>query len=110
FFALGSGLVLTNAHVVGMLRSDTPPPRLEVVLNSGEPGERTLVGKVVAVDRSSDLAAIRLDHQADLPAALPVASAAGLFETQQLWVFGFPFGERLGKNISVSATTISSLR
>src|SRR5206468_9188430 len=95
---------------VGMLRSDTPPPRLEVVLNSGEPDERTLVGKVVGVDRNSDLAALRLDYQADLPEALPVASAAALFETQQLWVFGFPFGERLGKNITVSATAVSSLR
>src|SRR5947208_1604732 len=33
-----------------------------------------------------------------------------LKETQTVYVFGFPFGESLGKNITVSTTSVSSLR
>jgi hypothetical protein len=33
-----------------------------------------------------------------------------LIETQQVCVFGFPFGERLGKNATVSTSAVSSLR
>src|SRR5262249_3793731 len=82
FCALGSGLVLTNAHVVGMLISDTSPKSLEVIIHSGERDERTVPGKVVAVDRTSDLAAVRLDAPAGQPEALTVASAEQLIETQ----------------------------
>src|SRR5581483_8512981 len=39
FFALERNLVITNAHVVGLLRSSTPPRRVEVVVRSGEANE-----------------------------------------------------------------------
>ena len=42
--------------------------------------------------------------------SLPVRSARNLQETQQVYVFGFPFGADLGKEITVSQSSVSSLR
>src|SRR5207249_2275138 len=61
FFAAGNDLVLTNAHVVGMLEPDAPPPAsIDVVLDNGLRSERTFPGSVVTVDRDSDLAVLRV--------------------------------------------------
>jgi hypothetical protein len=110
FFGHEPGLVLTNAHVLGMLDpASRLPVKVEVVLNSGEAKSRTLVGKVLGVDRGTDLGVLRVEGK-DLPAPLKVGSADKLTETQGLFVFGFPFGEDLGKNITVAKTTVSSLR
>jgi S1-C subfamily serine protease len=111
FFAIDRDLVITNAHVVGMLKSGRPPSRVEVVIHSGEEGEAKLPGMLLGVDRQNDLAVLRV--QADLsrlPPPLPVASATELVETQKVYIFGFPFGAQLGKNITVSESSISSLR
>jgi S1-C subfamily serine protease len=115
FFEAASGLVMTNAHVIGMLHADEPAPqKIEVVLRSGERDEKMLPAAIVAVDRASDLSVLSVDVRAAglaaPPATLAVASAAGLRETQQVFVFGFPFGEVLGKNITVSTSSVSSLR
>ena len=115
FFEASSGEVLTNAHVIGMLHDDEPPPQsIEVVLQSGEKEEKTLPGRIIAVDRISDLAVLGVDLRAAgltaPPASLTVSSAGGLRETQEVYVFGFPFGENLGKNITVSTSSVSSLR
>ncbi len=42
FFEQSSGLILTNAHVVGMFREGAPPRKFEVTLNSGAEGETSL--------------------------------------------------------------------
>ncbi len=115
FFEKNSGFVLTNAHVLGMLEAGEPAPnKVDVVLQSGEKNEKTLAGRIISVDRGSDLAVLSVDLKtAGLttpPASLTVASATGLRETQQVYVFGFPFGEGLGKNITVSTSSVSSLR
>jgi hypothetical protein len=110
FLADEPGLVLTNAHVLGMLDTDSRrPTRVDVTLNSGETDSRTLPGKVLGVDRGSDLGLLRIDAK-DLPAPLPLGSAKDLVETEEVYVFGFPFGQQLGKNITVSRTSVSSLR
>jgi hypothetical protein len=110
FFAMERGLVLTNAHVVGMLRPEQPPPaKIEVTLNSGETDARTMLGTVIGVDRDADLALVRVTED-NLPAPLDVKAAPDLQLTQAVFVFGFPFGESLGKNVTVSQTTVSSLR
>jgi hypothetical protein len=110
FFAYQAGLVLTSAHVLGMLSPVARrPTRVAVVLNSGETDSRTLPAQVLGVDRSSDLAVLRVEGD-KLPPPLPTASSKDLQETQELFIFGFPFGERLGRNITVSKTAISSLR
>ena len=110
FFGIEPGLVLTNAHVVGMLNADTPPPRMvEIIYLSGEPNSRKFTGKILGVDRSSDLALLRVTGT-DLPAPLEVKTTSDLFETQTVYVVGFPFGDSLGKNITVSQSSVSSLR
>lgn len=113
FFAIEPGTLLTNAHVVGMLHADAPPPeKVEVVLNSGERDERVYPASLVTVDQTSDLAVLRVtaeDGKA-LPAPLDIGLARRLRETQQVFIFGFPFGEQLGKNITVSPSAVSSLR
>jgi hypothetical protein len=93
-----------------MLDPDSRRPlQVDVTLNSGETDSRTLPGKVLGVDRGTDLGLLRIDAK-DLPEALPLGSAKDLIETQEVFVFGFPFGQQLGKNITVSRTSVSSLR
>jgi hypothetical protein len=93
-----------------MLRPDSRrPQRVEVVLNSGAGDERKLTANVLGVDGNADLAVLRVLGP-DLPPPLPVRSARNLQLTQQVYVFGFPFGADLGKEITVSQSSVSSLR
>jgi S1-C subfamily serine protease len=112
FFCLEPGLILTNAHVLGMLRADAAPPtRVAVVVHSGEADSLQLTGSVLGVDRDNDLAVLRVPGDATrLPPPLPVATATRLTETQKVYIFGFPLGTQLGKNITVSESSVSSLR
>jgi S1-C subfamily serine protease len=113
FFAAEPGLVFTNAHVLGMLGASSPmPARVDVVVNSGEPGQEfALAGQILGVDRTSDLAVLRVnDAGGRLPPPLAVDTSAALIELQKVYVFGFPYGASLGKNITVSESSISSLR
>jgi hypothetical protein len=110
FFGNIRGLVMTNAHVLGMLRPESRKPRkVEVVINSGQQGERTLPGQVVGVDPDSDLGLI-LVRGNDLPEPLKLDENKPLQETDPLFIFGFPFGSDLGKNVTVSQSSVSSLR
>src|SRR5262249_9123519 len=109
FFALEPGLIITNAHVVGMLEPDSRrPKKVEVTIRGDEADSRTLSAELLGVDGETDLAVLRVIGK-DLPAPLKLGSTKGLLETQEVLVFGFPFGKRLGKNITVSKTSISSL-
>jgi hypothetical protein len=110
FFGIVNGIVLTNAHVLGMLDADgRRPQHIEVVVNSGERDEQRVPGQVLGVDRESDLAVLKVS-MAQPPTPLEVKSAMQLQETQPVYVFGFPLGKQLGKNITVSQSSISSLR
>jgi len=108
FFALERGIVITNAHVLGMLRVGSALPRsIDAVINSGE--ART--GKVLGVDLNNDLAVLRVQGDvASLPPPLAVDIAAKVSELQKVYIFGFPFGAALGKNTTVSPTVVTSLR
>src|SRR5262249_34452518 len=109
-FAVEPGVVLTNAHVLGMLVGRTRrPQKVEVVLNSGQGDERTLSAQILEVDRSSDLAVLRVSGS-NLPEPLAVLEAKNLQETQQVYVCGFPLGVTLGKEISVRKSAVASLR
>lgn len=111
FFALEKGLIMTNAHVVGMMQIHSPKPRsVQVVLHSGEPNEKTLTGTVLGCDGSIDLAVVKVADAGALPTPLRFDSAARLTELQDVYIFGFPLGSQLGKNITVSKSSISSLR
>ncbi len=112
FFCLAPGVVVTNAHVLGMLRSDSQPPaNVEVVAHSGEQNELKLTGTVLGVDRTNDLAVLKVGTDASrLPSPLLLGAASDLIETQKVIILGFPFGERLGRNITISESSVSSLR
>jgi predicted Zn finger-like uncharacterized protein len=110
FFAVYPGVILTNAHVLGMLHADArKPQKIEVTQNSGRSDERKFQATFYAADRSADLAVLRA-VTATVPPPLEVHSARGLRETQKVYVFGFPFGEALGKAVTVNDSSVSSLR
>ncbi len=109
FLAVERGIVITNAHVLGMLQARSKPPRrIGVVAHSGEKDEKEMAGKVLAIDRVSDIAVLRIDGELPPPLALEIKDEP--FETQKVYIFGFPFGAELGKNVTVSESSISSLR
>ncbi len=110
FYAMERGIIVTNAHVLGMmLGSSRVPKQVDVVQDSGLPTETRMVGEVLGVDRISDLAVIRVPDTGKLPAPLALASEAPI-ELQKVYIFGFPFGERLGKNITITEKKVTSLR
>jgi S1-C subfamily serine protease len=110
FFAGERNIILTNAHVVGMLLPGTGKPRnIDVFQNSGTDKEKKFSGQLLGVDRSADLAVLRV-QATDTPPPLEVKSAANLRQTQKVWVVGFPLGEQLGKEITVSDSSVSSFR
>jgi S1-C subfamily serine protease len=110
FFTEEAGVILTNAHVLGMLDADgRPPQKIIVTVDSGEPTSRAFPARLLGLDRGSDLAVLRVEGK-DLPAPLKVAPAKNLTETQEVFIFGFPLGKKLGKNITVSKSSVSSLR
>ena len=115
FFAGPAGYVVTNAHVLGFGPKDVKPPsRVEVVVHSGEGDQKTYNARVVGVSVEDDLALIWVNGTdnagAPLPAPLAFGRTADLVETQEVVIYGFPLGEKLGLNISVNKTTVSSLR
>lgn len=110
FFAMEPGIVITNAHVLGMLQAKSQVPRnVQVVVNSGQANEKQIIGTVLGVDRASDLAVVRVNDN-NLPAPLLLEMQRKLMETQKVYICGFPFGAKLGKDITISDSTISSLR
>ncbi len=113
FFALERGIVLTNAHVVGMLqRTSKAPRKIDIVANSGQPDEYRMTGTVAGVDRDNDLAVVRVQgEQNRWPEPLAVEFDWGrLVELQPVYIFGFPFGANLGKEVTASESSISSFR
>jgi S1-C subfamily serine protease len=98
------GIVITNCHVVDMLsKTDRPPESIDVFLDKGEPTERHLAGKLLAVDREDDLAVIRVEGD-NLPEPLgtkPAADEKALPPASKLTVFGFPLGNKLTQVLEV---------
>lgn len=110
FFAGRPGHVVTNAHVIGYHpREYSPATKIEVIVRSGEPNERTYVARIYGVEGEADLALLAIDEP-DLPRPLKLGVSAALKETDEVLIFGYPFGEQLGRNISVNKSTVSSLR
>lgn len=111
FFGVAPGIVLTNAHVLGMLQPESTRPRkLEVVINSGQPDEKVVGARILGVDRSSDLAVLDIGTGEGMPQPLSVSGASHLFETQKVFVIGFPLGETLGREVSVRQSSVAALR
>ena len=82
WFAVEKGLIITNAHVLGMVDADSRRPQeIEATIDSGEKTSRSLKVTLLGVERSSDLAVLRAEGD-DLPAPLPLGKTDGLRETQ----------------------------
>src|SRR5262249_55371537 len=93
------GIVLTNAHVVGMVeRAARPPQRVEVFFNVGLPTQKKYVAKILTVDHDNDLCVLQLPSPDDTPEPLTVVPSTDLFEGQRLFAVGFPLGSRFGKS------------
>ena len=112
WFGLKGGTVVTNAHVVDMLQPySKDPKKVEVVINSGMPDEKTFLGQVIGVDRDNDLALLSVSGQPkDWPEPLPLSPSSALSELQHVFIFGYPLGESLGREISVNESQISAFR
>lgn len=102
-FFVEKGLVVTNSHVV------EHDGRLEVVTESGTPQARTYPARIRHRDALKDLAALEVEG-APAPDTLKVGDTLALRETHEVYTFGFPLGERLGQEITVNKTTVSSIR
>lgn len=102
-FFVDKSMVVTNYHVINHRG------RLEVVVESGTPQARTYPARVVGQDSGKDLAILEVEG-AVAPEPLKVSDTTALHETHDVYVFGFPLGERLGEEITVTKTTVSSKR
>ena len=105
-------IILTTTHVVGMLSPDSPRPlEVEVTVNRGEANEWNTRARVLGVDRASDLAVLDIGTPPHpVPEPLLVKAAGGLNPLDEVYVFGFPFGERLGKGVMIRPASVSALR
>jgi S1-C subfamily serine protease len=111
FFGAGPNLVLTNAHVLGMLREESrKPKKVEVIVNGGTDNEKTYTARVLGVDEGSDLGVLHVDEK-NLPEPLGLAPGnVEVLETSTVFIFGYPFGEELNKAITVTKSTVSGMR
>ena len=109
------GMIITNAHVVGMLDNDSPKPvKIDVTLNGGQADAKTISAQVGYVDGDSDLAllATAAKDNKEFPEYLSILPklSQSLVETQELFVVGYPLGKQAGPNVTVTPTSVTSLR
>jgi S1-C subfamily serine protease len=113
FFACERGLVVTNAHVVGMLGEDTKEPKsCRVYMNYGASNQKDYKVISFKVDRKNDLAILKLakHNEKEYPEPLQLASSQTTRETQKVYSLGYPFGNSAGKEVTVTPLSVSSLR
>ncbi|HSI14157.1 MAG TPA: trypsin-like peptidase domain-containing protein [Chthoniobacter sp.] len=105
-----SGLFVTCKHVVTGVKDDA----VSIVLSPTGKDEKRYPAKVVR-RMSNDLALVKVALDRKVP-VLKLGNIDGLFETQQLYAFGYPFGNALAEDaksypsISVNVGRISALR
>jgi len=108
----GSGLVVTNCHVV--VDDDGWGPAVsKVVFGSGTATARGVDANVIGIDSEHDLALLRVPT-GPFPKPIELGLDVPLRETLPLLVFGFPFGQSLGTGATPETTicrgSISSIR
>ena len=113
-----TGYIVTNAHVI------TPPrgqelfssrPTTSVYFRSGTKAEAKATAEVLTTAPERDLAVLRVSNVQNLPKPLDLSAEAEPFETMTVYIFGFPFGERLAMGdgrppVNVGRGQVSSLR
>ena len=104
FFFHRSGLVLTNAHVVGSFLRVT-------VLVRGVGGLESLglIANVVGVDEESDLAVVSLATETEYP-VLELGDSDSISLGDDVVTIGYPLSPLLGEDIVVTRGIISSKR
>ncbi|MBI3821454.1 MAG: trypsin-like peptidase domain-containing protein [Planctomycetes bacterium] len=107
-FVVQPSVIVTNAHVLGLLDTTVPPNGTEVVFNPGTKDERK-VGAGYVIDRSTDLAIMQVAKNIPLPEPLTFEEASKIGQTQKVHIFGFPnLPQR--KSPSVSNTEIVNVK
>lgn len=109
-------LVATNYHVI-QPRSANPldgPPVVNVVFESGTPGEWQRPGEVIAVDSEIDLAIVRVRKPLRTPKPIDPRFAAKPVELLAIRIYGFPFGATLAvagrnPNITINIGSLSGI-
>ncbi len=109
FFAAEPGLVITNAHVVGMASSGCSTPKtIDVILNAGTPEEIILQGHVVAADWANDLAVLRVSDPEDrCPPPLRIPSRSLLSKAQTVYLPGTPLAASTGQLKEATVAVLS---
>ena len=108
----GSGLFITNAHVVASV--DRAKGQVRLVLDIGRKSQRVRQARVFRTDDVLDLALLKIED-ADLT-PLELGKDDALIETAPILTFGFPFGRlptvghETFPDISVIPSRITSLR
>lgn len=93
-FVVGDGsLVVTNAHVLPNADA-TPQPQLAVLVNARVDSATFRLAKVVNIDRTHDLALLKLEGP-PLP-ALTLAASESVREGMEVALIGYPIGGVLG--------------
>ena len=105
------GYFITNEHVIA---GDFD--NVALIINPGTSDEQKLMSTVIRKDETRDLALLRIDNPPSDLESLELGDGTELFETQQVAVFGYPFGTALAlksqtyPSISVNVGRITSLR
>lgn len=131
FFITADGHIVTNSHVVSEWM-DIPVRdewyavevnvlTIKVVMRPRTPHERVLLAKVVAIDRTRDLALLKASLPSPDYLDLAPDTTVGLLE--EVFVLGFPFGDALILNekgwvsrdggfpeVSINSGRVTSLR
>ncbi len=113
-----TGYVVTSSHVVTpelTEESSVRRPATQVYFRSGTKSETMAVAEIVANSPERDLALLRVTNVANLPKPVDLTSGTEPFETMTVYIFGFPFGEKLaeGKHnppVNVGRGQVSSVR
>jgi S1-C subfamily serine protease len=95
-FAVAPGVVVTNAHVVERCRG------LRVLH-----GDQARGGRVLAIDREQDLAAVQTDLP--VPAVLPLRAGPALRLGESVVAFGFPLAGALSREGNLTTGNVSAL-
>jgi hypothetical protein len=104
FFAAGEkGLLVTNIDVVGMRALDAKPPsKIDVVVGSGEPTEKTREATLLGADRESNVAVLKIVGMTDdLPEPLVVESPdkGSPFTEKKPLVIGMPAADEADRHL-----------
>ncbi|HZZ80058.1 MAG TPA: trypsin-like peptidase domain-containing protein [Gemmataceae bacterium] len=110
FLAFEPGLVVTNAHVLGIVDPNAPPPTtIEATLNPGEPNQAKMPATLLGFDPKLDLAVLRVTSPA-LPAPLPLEDSARIAQALPVQIASHPVELNMRRPFTFTPTTISMLK